>query len=212
MILKAIDNFLNQITMYRITLYCLIAIWSAGFLLSVFGLLPYHPVEFVVFGLVIFSLCLGFNQLFAFLYKAPSNIESVYISSFIIMLLISPKNLMAKAALVFFACLFAVASKYVVAINKKHLFNPAAFGVAVTALVLHQYADWWIGTLYLAPVVFCAGFLIMRKTQREDLLLSFFAVSLVVILGHAALLGQNLFTIGKEVVVDSPWMFFAFVM
>ena len=64
-----------------------------------------------------------------------------------------------------------MASKYIFTIGRKHIFNPAAFSVALSALILGQSATWWIdGNLVLLP---CAlgGLLIVRKSA--DLISSF---------------------------------------
>ena len=51
------------------------------------------------------------------------------------------------------ACALAMASKYLLAFHKKHVFNPAAFGVAVTGLVFGGYASWWVGGNLATPAV-----------------------------------------------------------
>ena len=72
-----------------------------------------------------------------------------------------------------------MASKYIVAINKKHLFNPVAFAVAVTALTINQTASWWVGNAPMLPFVLIGGLLVVRKIRRFDLVLSFFFAALV---------------------------------
>src|SRR5258706_4914734 len=167
--IKLIDNFLNKITMYRLTLYCLIFIWIFGLVLSVLHILPYVPLYVIFSSLLIFLICLFTNALFAYFFKAPSNIESVYITALILMLIISPKNPLDQIYFLVLSSILAIASKYVLAINKKHIFNPAAFGVAAAAFLINQYAVWWIGTLYMAPIILVCGFLIVRQLQRTDL-------------------------------------------
>ena len=53
----------------------------------------------------------------------------------------------------------------------KHIFNPAAFGVALTALFLGLSATWWVGTGVMMPfVVIGVGLLlgaIVRWRTRE---------------------------------------------
>lgn len=142
MILKFVDNFLNKITMYRLTFYCLIAVWVFGFALSFFKLLPFSPIDFTISGALIFLICFSVNEILKYFFKAPSNRESVYITAFILMMIISPKNPIGQIEFLALSCALAMASKYILAIKKKHLFNPAAFGVAVSAMLLNQYAVW----------------------------------------------------------------------
>ncbi len=210
--IKLIDNFLNKITMYRLTQYCLIYIWLFGLVLSVLNILPYAPLDFIFSGLVIFIVCFFTNTLFVYFFKAPSNVESVYITAFILMLLISPQKPLDHIYFLVLSSILAIASKYILAINKKHIFNPAAFGVAAAAFLINQYAVWWIGTLYMAPIVLVCGFLIVRKIQRADLVLSFFITSIILTAGYSFFHNQNVPFILKQVIIDSPWMFLAFVM
>ncbi len=207
-----VDNFLNQITMYRLTFWCLIFLWVASLALSLLGILPYQPVDLAFCALLIFLFCYFSNQLLAYLFRAPSNVESVYITVFILALIISPAKPLSHFLFLAVASVGAMASKYLLAIRKKHIFNPAAFGVVAAAMVTGQYASWWIGNVWMAPLVAVVGFLIARKLQRWDLVLSFFAVSLALILGYSIWHGQQMAIIVKELVFDSPWMFFAFVM
>ena len=72
-----------------------------------------------------------------------------------------------------------MASKFIFAVGRKHVFNPAAFGVALPAFLLDQPATWWVGgNLPLLPVVLIGGLLIVRKLQRLDLVATFVAVAL----------------------------------
>ncbi len=210
--LKAIDNFLNKITMYRLTLYCLLAIWFFGFILSLFSKLTYKPIDLIITFALIFLVSVAVNAIFSAAFKVPSNTDSVYITSIILALIVSPANPLNNLDVIFLSGALAIASKYILAINKKHIFNPAAFGVALSAFILQKYAVWWIGTLYMAPIVLVAGLLMVRKIQRFDLVFSFLLTSLTFIVGHSLLYSQDLVLIVRQLVIDSPWMFMAFVM
>ncbi len=212
--LKYIDNFLNKITMYRLVLYCLTFLWLVAFIISFFGLLPFNAIS-LFFSLVIISaVCFATNRIFANIYKAPSNIDSVYITIFILALIITPFASLGDFLFIVVASILAIASKYIFAINKKHLFNPAAFAMVFTALAFNKFASasWWIGNLFLAPFVLITGFLITRKIKRADLVVSFFITAIAVISVYSVINGQNLYTILKELIIYSPLMFFAFIM
>ncbi len=109
------------------------------------------------------------------------------------------------------AAIWAMACKYIFAINKKHLFNPAAFAVALTALTINQSASWWIGgNLPMLAFVLVGGLLVTRKIQRFDLVLSFFAVGLVTImLTNTA---SDPLTTLQKAFLHAPLFFFAFIM
>src|SRR5258708_38616884 len=76
------------------------------------------------------------------------------------------------------AAILAMASKYVLALYKKHLFNPAAIAVVITSFVLHDSASWWIGTVSMLPFVLIGGLLVIRKLRQEDMVWSFFIAAL----------------------------------
>lgn len=179
--IEFIDNLLNRITMYRLVLYYLVALVLAAFALSFLGLLPFDPTAVAFSTLLITLTSAGANWIFARAFKAETNIESVYITALILALIISPVTAANHAGVGFliFASVWAMASKYLFAIGKKHLFNPAAFAVALTALVINQPATWWVGgNLWLMPIVVVGGLLIVRKIQCFDLVGSFAVVAL----------------------------------
>ena len=76
-----------------------------------------------------------------------------------------------------------MASKYLFTIRKKHIFNPAAFAVALTALTINQSASWWVGTPLMLPAVLLGGLLIIRKVRRFDAAIAFTASALLGITG-----------------------------
>ena len=198
--------------MYRLVLYYVLIIWLAGFVLSFFGLLPYTPIALVVSVVFILGVCLSVNAIFARVFDAPSNIESVYTTALILALIIAPTRSASSLTFLGLAALLAMASKYIIALNKKHIFNPAALAVALTVIVSGQSANWWVGNLYMMPFVLVGGLLMVRKLRRFDLVLSFIIFSIVTILGYFFFKQSNLLSISKEILFSSPLFFFACVM
>lgn len=207
-----IDNFLNRITMYRLALYYLIVLVGAAALFGFFGILPNNPANIAFSILIILATCWVSNTLFAKAFGATTNVESVYITGLILALIIdpvAPTDFTAVGFLVF-ASAWAMASKYIFALGKKHLFNPAAFGIALGSFVLGQSATWWVaGNLPLLPFVVIGGLLIVRKIRRADLVLAFGAVALITIVLTAH---SDPLTAISQTVRYSPFFFLAFVM
>lgn len=211
--LSLIDSFLNKITMYRLVLYYLIILIAVAAIFGTFGILPYSPVA-IIFS-TLFLLLIGWitNNLFAKVFNAQPNVESVYITALILALIITPAMPTATTAVSFlaWAIVWAIASKYILAIDKKHIFNPAAFAVTLTAFTINQYASWWIGgNLPMMAFVIVGGLLVMRKIQRFDLVFSFFIAafaSIVFMNGSPDVLA----TIQKAT-LHTPIFFFAFIM
>lgn len=211
--IDAIDRFLNRITMYRLTLYVLIAFLAIAALFGTFGILPYSPVAIAFSAAVLLAASWATNGLFAKVFGAQPNVESVYITAFILAAIITPVMPQDAAGITFliWAAIWAMASKYVLALNKKHVFNPAAFAVALTAFTIGRSASWWIGgNLPMLAVVLIGGLLITRKIQRFDLVISFLALAL----GTAAFTntGSDPFTTLQNVFLHAPLFFFAFIM
>jgi len=74
-----------------------------------------------------------------------------------------------------------VTSKYVLVIQKWHIFNPAAFGAYIAGAVLHHYPSWWVGTAFMTPVVIGGGLLVMRKMKRFIMVAFFISLYLAVL-------------------------------
>jgi ferredoxin-NADP reductase len=214
-----IDNFLNRITMYRLVLYYLLVLLAAGAVCSAFGLLPFTPLALIVSTAIILAVCWAVNKTLAALLRVPTNVESIYITASILALIISPISLRpfdlatfaSGAWFLVAASTFAMASKYILAIKKKHIFNPAAIAVVLTAFFLGQYASWWVGgNLPLLAFVVIGGLLVVRKIKRFDLVISFGSAALAsIVLTNLAF---NPFITAEKALIHTSIFFFAFVM
>ncbi len=210
--LKFIDDFLNKITMYRLVLYYLIVLLGVAIIFSFFGFLSYNPIALIFTASVLVLVSWISNSVFAGIFKAQINIESAYITALILALIITPvmpSNLMDVSFLIWVAA-WSMAAKYIFAISKKHIFNPVALAVALTAFTIGQSATWWIGgSIPMLAFVVLGGLLITRKIQRFDLVLSFFIVALVTIIAFSI---QNPISALTKTVLHAPIFFLAFVM
>lgn len=210
-----IDRLLNKITMYRLVLYFLIVLIVVAIIFGTIGWLPYSPTSIIFSTLIILIACWITNTVIANAFKAQANIESVYITSLILALIITPATFAPFSWSGFFfliwASIFAMASKYILAIGKKHIFNPAAIAVVLTAFIFGQYASWWVGgNLPLLGFVLVGGLLITRKIQRFDLVLSFFIAALATIVLTS--LDFNPLATLEKAIVHTCLLFFGFVM
>lgn len=208
-----IDNFLNTITMYRLVLYYLVVLFVAAAVFSLFGFLPFNPANLVFSTFVILAVCWFTNTLFAHVFEAEPNAESVYITGFILALIITPVDPTNVSGIGFliFASAWAMASKYIFALGRKHVFNPAAFGVVLSTLMLNQSATWWVsGNLWLLPFVIVGGLLVVRKIRRADLVIAFSIVAFAAIMLSAPT--SNVITPVIQTLMHSSFFFLALVM
>jgi ferredoxin-NADP reductase/Na+-translocating ferredoxin:NAD+ oxidoreductase RnfD subunit len=209
---RIVDKWLNQITMYRLVIYYVFGLWVAGFVLSFFNIFPFSPWELLVSGFFICLVSIFVNTIFAKAFNAPSNAESVYATVFFLALITPPMQSVEYLPFVGWVAVWAMASKYIFAINKKHLFNPAAFAVAVTVLTLGRGANWWVSSVYMLPLVVIGGVLLVRKIRRFDLVASFFAVALISIVVSGYANGSNPVSVLEKVLLYSPILFFGLAM
>lgn len=212
--LKPIDNFLNKITMYRLTLYFLAILVQVAIVLSFFKLVPYSPIDIALSTMIVLGVCAAANYLFAKLFGAVTNIESVFITALILVLIV-PARLPLNLAFLIGASILAMASKYLLTVEKRHLLNPAAVAVVAVALLSNSTATWWVGTPAMFPFVVIGGFLLVRKIQRERLVLAFlgayFAFITISTLIHNPSL-SSLIEIWQLSLLHSALIFFAVIM
>ncbi len=215
--MKLIDTVLNKITMYRVVLYYLILLLGVAFFYGFIGVLPYDPTALAFSTVLILLTCMATNWIFARTFKAAANVESTYITALILALIITPVTASNHVGVGFLiiASVWAMASKYIFAIGNKHLFNPAAFAVALTALTIGQTASWWVaGNIPMLPFILVGGLLVVRKVRRFDLVGSFAVVALATTL----LTTPSVFTTGDfmtpitQTLLYSSFFFLAFAM
>lgn len=190
--------------MYRLVLYVLIAFLGFAILFSFLQLLPFSPISlFLSVGILTIG-CLLVNKILALLFKASTNLESVYITAIILSLIITPIKSFKELPLFMAVSVLAISSKYFLAVKQKHLFNPAATGVFLCFLIFKFGASWWVGNSYMPILLLIGGLLVVRKVRKFSLVLSFLVISLVSI-------GKDLLQIGP-LIANSPLLFFAFIM
>ena len=112
-------------------------------------LLFFDPLNIFITSIIAILFCYITNLIFSKIFKAPTNIESVFITALIITLIIPvySQNVYVIAAIVSF---FAMASKYLITIDKRHIINPAIAGLVITSLIFDEsVARWWIGNNFM---------------------------------------------------------------
>jgi ferredoxin-NADP reductase len=105
-----------------------------------------------------------------------------------------------------------MATKFILALGKKHIFNPVAISVVITAFALNLSANWWVGTLWMLPAVIVGGLLLVRKIQRSDLVVFFFSAAFLTIMIFCFIQNTDVVSFVKQTIIDTPIFFFAFVM
>ncbi len=210
--MKYIDYLLDRITMYRLVLYVLIGQIATAVILAYFKLLHFSPLALLVSTAFLVVMCWAMNTICAYVFQVPTNIESAFITALILALILDPAQSPGDLKLLGWAAILAMASKYLLAIQRTHIFNPAAIAVVITAFTIGGSASWWVGTAGMLPVVLIGGWLMARKLRQEDSVLLFCAVALVGTLVFALYTGKTPFTEATYLLFQSPLFFFGSIM
>ncbi len=105
--------------------------------------------------------------------KAFQITESAIITGLIIGYVLSTDEAWWRFVL---ASLLAILSKYLIRFQKKHIFNPAAFGIFLT-LIIFGASTQWQGT-YIWYILLPFGFYFVQKIRKIEILIGYTVVSL----------------------------------
>lgn len=207
-----IDRMLNSMTMYRLVIYVLGIFAGLSIVFSFTGQLSFSPTALVVSLLLILTAAYITDRSLGRLFKIPTNMESALITSLILFLIVQPAHSVMSGVALVLAGAISSASKFLVAWNGKHIFNPAAFAAAVLSLTGLQAATWWVGSTVFWPFTLVLGLLVVRKIRRIPLWLTFTVVSV----GLQGILflhnQQDLSASMKHALLASPLIFLSTIM
>jgi ferredoxin-NADP reductase len=206
-----IDRMLNRVTMYRLVVYYLMFLIGVATILSFGGVLAYDPFALLCSVGFLIAVCWATNRLLAWSFGVAPATDSVYITALILGLIITPIQGYGDLWFLGWAGALAMASKYLLAINRKHLFNPAAAAVAITYLTVNQAASWWVGNPLLLPFVIVGGLLIVRKIHRGAMVATFLAAAAASTVLLSLIAGKNPATALWQTLISTAVCFFAFV-
>ena len=209
---RSIERFIDSITMYRAVLYGLYLMVATAISLSLFGQLSFTIGSLIVTLVVLLVVSYATNRLFAWAFSAPYNPESWQITALIIFFLIFPQSDLKGYLYVAIIAAIAMASKYILAIRGRHIFNPAAVAVVIGGLLGVLGATWWIGTLFLLPVVMIVGFLLTWKLRHFWMVGTYMFVSLVMAAVLSKIGGHDVGEAIKGAINSGPMVFAGTIM
>ncbi len=211
-LLKPIDTFIDAVTMYRLLMYYLVGLLAAAIILSLVGDLHYDPVALAISAGTLVFASWAVNRIFAAIFDVPINPESSILTGLILALIIPPTLSLFGVLFMLAAAGLAIASKYILTIRHKHIFNPAAIGVVLTALGPNQHASWWIGSATMLPLVVIGGVIMTRKVRREYMVYSFLIATTAATIVYSIAGGSNVWMGLQNMLLSSPVFFLGFVM
>jgi ferredoxin-NADP reductase/Na+-transporting NADH:ubiquinone oxidoreductase subunit NqrB len=211
-IMSKIDYLLDRITMYHLVLYVLIGQIGVAVILAFFSLLPFSPVALLISTFFLLAMCWATNTVLERIFAIPANLESSAITALILALIIDPVRTASDFEFLGWAAILAISSKYILSINNKHIFNPAAIAVIITSYCIQESASWWIGTQNMLPVVIISGYLVVRKISQEDMVISFLITAFALMIWSKIQRNSDILVGAKQLLVESPLLFFASIM
>ncbi|HSF43277.1 MAG TPA: RnfABCDGE type electron transport complex subunit D [Thermoanaerobaculia bacterium] len=100
-----------------------------------------------------------------------------------------------SVALAIAAAVVTIASKFVLRLDGKHVFNPTNFGIVAMILVTGQVwvsPGQWGNAAFFAFLMACLGGLVVNRAARSDVTYAFLVFYLAIVFGRALWLGQPL--------------------
>lgn len=198
--------------MYKLVLYSLTILSLLGVALSFAGILPFSGWHMLVSLLLLLFGCAMTNKTLSTVFRVPSNIESSFITAYILFLILPPVVSVATALVTLFASILSMSAKYIFTVQGKHIFNPAAFGVVIIGITGLGAATWWVGSSVLLIPVTIIGLLMVKKIRWTWLFFSFMFFSIAGISIISVLQGLDADQVLMASILSGPLIFFGAIM
>jgi glycine betaine catabolism B len=210
-----LDRVTGLVTMYSLVLYTLVVIAVVALVLSLLGQLSYPPLALLASVAVAVGLTWASSWMIAKIARVKPHTQSALITGLLIFSVMTPKIDLLGLSGIAVAALIASISKYLLAIRGRHIFNPAAIGSFVPTLIVFttfiglSYGSWWVGTPFLQAPIIIGAFLILYRTQRLTVGVTFIVLASVIATALAISNGQPAPAAIWQVLLQSPIIFFA---
>lgn len=209
---------LGRLSMYRLVLFALSALALLTVVLSVTGAVTVEPLELVVTFAVLAVSIVAIDAVAQRVVHRPWRIESALITALILVFVLRPTLEPLPLLGVAVAGVLASASKYLLAWQGRHIFNPAAVGATALTVISIWAPDlgsaaWWVGTPALALPVLLLGLIVLVRTEKVRVVALFLVVAIAVALVRTVVQAQAAgFALDpamtlSAVVLSSPFLF-----
>lgn len=205
-----LEKYLTAIPMYRLVVGALGFIILSAFALTLTKTLAYEPLSLIVTGAIFAGVSVGINLLFGWLYKVPAHTYSALITGLILTLLFAPTLEPVLLLQYGFIAIVAQASKYILAIHRRHIFNPAAIAALICGALLQlNFASWWFATPALFAPLLIASVVVLYKTRQVALGGIFVGVGLVAVVVSGLMRGEEIVSVVLTGISSWPLIFIA---
>lgn len=208
----------GRVSMYRLVVLALAALAAIAFALSFFGLAGPTPGELLAALAVLAAACAATDAVAHRILGTPWRWESSVITTLILLFVLRPTldplGLVGLAV----AGVVASASKYLLAWQGRHIFNPAAVGAAVLTVLSVWLPDlgsssWWVGTPSLAAPVIILGLVVLVRTEKVRVVAVFVLIACAVAFVRTSVQYQQVgleldgATVLWQILWSSPFLF-----
>lgn len=178
-------GLIGRVSMYRLVMFSLGLLALIALVLSFAGQVGPQPLEIVVSAVVLALACALTDLAAQSLLRMPRRLESSLITAAILLFVLRPTLEPIGLAGLVLAGVVASASKYLLAWRGRHIFNPAATGAAVLTIVSIWAPDlgssaWWVGSPWMAAPVLVLGVLLLVRTDKLSVVVTFWLVAMTV--------------------------------
>ena len=178
-------GLIGRVSMYRLVMFSLGLLALIALVLSFAGQVGPQPLEIVVSAVVLALACALTDLAAQSLLRMPRRLESSLITAAILLFVLRPTLEPIGLAGLVLAGVVASASKYLLAWRGRHIFNPAATGAAVLTIVSIWAPDlgssaWWVGSPWMAAPVLVLGVLLLVRTDKLPVVVTFWIVAMTV--------------------------------
>lgn len=211
-----LDALLGRFTMYRLVLYGLGILFVAGLIFSMLGVV--QPGNAGALGMlasaaVLVGVCWLVSIAFSALFRVRAHTESTLITAGLLYFILPPNLNLTGLGGAALAGAIAIASKYLLAIRGRHVFNPAAFGAFAIGFTGLSFGAWWPGNPWMLPFVVVLAFLILFRTRRLQMGAVYIAVGLAAVaVNYLSFGGSPVAGLQYAVLQSALWFFAGFMI
>lgn len=206
--LDSLNSLLNRVSMYRLMSIALTSLWVVSLGLSLIGTISHTPLAIILSSAVLFISVYISGLLFAMLFGRRIHGESSYITAFILFFIFTPTVEPGGLLALVLVGMVASASKFLLVIHGRHVFNPAAIAACLISLTGLSFATWWVATPPLIPATLIFSLAILYKTRQLLTGLTFLAIATTLVLLTVLSYGTSLQDSLSLLLSSWPLLFF----
>ncbi|WP_233494286.1 FAD-binding oxidoreductase [Renibacterium salmoninarum] len=181
-----LDGQLGRLTMYRLVLFALGILAVYSMILQLLGWLTFGLGAMLLSLLVCLLVTWLSSRLLALIFGVKIQTESSLITGLLLYFLFTPTLELGPLLGIALAAAIAGASKFLLAYRGRHIFNPAAIGALLVALIGPDFvglnlASWWVAASSMLWLVVPAGLIVLYRSSKLIFATIFILLSVSVI-------------------------------